>query len=137
MFDGLTTTSFKTGESSFPWIKVDMKRLYLLTKVAILSGEEPLMNLEIRFGESGLNMNYFSGGNERITETNERCGMYYGPTLVPQQWVEVDCGFSQGIKGRYLYLQLTERYGGNHPLEITTLELYGWGRACGSKDPDP
>ena len=132
MFDGLTTTLFKTGESSFPWIQVDLRRLYLLTKVAILSGEEPIMNLEIRFGD----LKSHIGGNERITN-NERCGMYYGPTLVPQQWVDVDCGFSHGIKGKFLTLQLTERYGGNHPLEITSFELYGWGRACGNKDPDP
>ena len=135
--DGLTTTSFTTGEANYPWMQLDMRRTYLITKVAILSAEEPLMNLEIRFGDDNMNSGEFSGqqGKKRI-EGNTRCGIFYGPTLVVQQWVEVDCGFTKGVKGRFLSLQLTERYGGSYPLEITSLEIYGGGRACGNKDPD-
>ena len=137
MLDGLNTTSFKTGEANYPWIQVALKRKYLITKVAILSGEERLMNLEVRLGDIGIANTKSSGqlGNKRITE-NEKCGVFYGPTLVHQQWVEVDCGTSRGIKGRFLSLQLMERYDGNHPLEITRLEIYGWGTACGNSDPD-
>ena len=51
------------------------------------------------------------------------------------QWVEVDCGLSRGLKGKVLTLQLTERYGGNTPLEIASIEVFGWGRTCGSEDP--
>ena len=49
-----------------------------------MSGGEPLMNLEIRFGVRIRNVAEFRGGNKRITGS-ERCGMYYGPTLVPHQ----------------------------------------------------
>ena len=106
----------------------------MITKVAILSGEEPLMNLEVRVGdENGNGKN--NAGLERFT-VNERCGMFFGPTLVNQQWVEVECGVPKGMKGRFLSLQLTERFMGNNPLEITQLEIYGWGRVCGWADPD-
>ena len=91
---------------------------------------------EIRLGDGSLMGKSGTQGNKRFTH-NDKCGVFYGPTLVHQQWVEVDCGATRGIKGRYLTLQLTERYEGNHPLEITSLEMYGWGRACGTSDPDP
>ena len=93
------------------------------------------MNLEVRVGETG-QPNSENSGNTRLTD-NKRCGMYYGPTLVPQQWVQVDCGFARGLKGSFITLQLTERFGGDHPLQVTSLEVYGWGRVCGSDDPDP
>ena len=61
-----------------------------------------------------------------------RCGVYYGPTLVAKQWIEIDCGFSKGLYGRYITLQLLERRvpseGGN--LELAEIEVYGWGRVC-------
>ena len=64
-----------------------------------------------------------------------RCGIYYGPTVVTQQWTEVDCGYSKGMLGKYITLQMTERFLVNNPLEITMLEVYGWGRVCGTQDP--
>ena len=96
--------------------------------MAILSGEEPLSNLDIRVGDSDLSSSV-SGGNQWMSG-NERCGKFFGPTLVPQQWVEVDCGFIKGMLGRFVTLQLTERFGSQHPLEISELEIYGWGKAC-------
>ena len=29
-----------------------------------------------------------------------RCGVFYGPALVENQWVEIDCGYRKGILGR-------------------------------------
>ena len=104
----------------------------MITKVAILSGEEPLMNLEVRVGN---NNRQDIPDSERYTK-NARCGVYYGPTLVRQQWVEVDCGVPRGLKGKFLNIQLTERYKGDNPLEITELEIYGWGRVCSNRDPE-
>ena len=103
-----------------------------MTKVEILSGEEPLINLEVRVGDDDL---LGTSGDARMTENN-RCGMYYGPTLVDQQWVEVDCGLPRGLKGKYLTLQLLERFGGNTPLEISQVDIFGWGRTCSNEDPD-
>ena len=109
-----------------------LRRRYLITKVEVLSGIEPLMNLEVRVGDENL-LN--TDENTQMTG-NERCGMFFGPTLVPQQWVEVDCGYPRGMGGKFLTLQLLDRFGGNHPLEISELEIYGWGRTCGFQDPD-
>ena len=76
-------------------------------------------------------MIFTSSGGTLIT-SNIRCGVYYGPTLVSKQWIEIDCGYSKGIYGRYVSLQLLERRiasgGGN--LEIAEIEVYGWGRIC-------
>ena len=137
IWDDDTTTSFKTGEAAYPWVQINMRRIYLVTKVAILSGEEHLMNLEVRVGIYSMNYLEMRGerGNKRITG-NEKCGMmFYGPTLVTDQWVEVDCGLSRVLKGKVLTLQLTERYRGNTALEIASIEVFGWGRTCGSEDP--
>ena len=45
IMDGLDTTYFKTARASYPWIQVAPRRRYLITKVEVLSGIEPLMNL--------------------------------------------------------------------------------------------
>merc|ERR1711972_665271 len=84
----------------------DLGRNYRVTMVALLSGSvEHLMNVDIRVGESDQS----GSGNARITG-NTRCGIYYGPTLVSNQWVEIDCGYDRGLMGRYLTIQSTERY---------------------------
>ena len=82
-------------------------------------------------GENLLN----TDGNT-LMSGNNRCGIFFGPTLEPQQWVEVDCGYPRAMWGKFLTVQLLERFGGNHPLEISEQEIYGWGRTCGLQDPD-
>ena len=91
MFDGIMSTYVKTHLEAFPWVQFDFITQYRVRKVAILSGEEPLSNLDIRVGDSDLSSSV-SGGNQWMSG-NERCGKFFGPTLVPQQLVEVDCGF--------------------------------------------
>ena len=108
---------------------------------------KPLMNMDVRVGNSS-NAGY--DPNVKITN-NVRCGVYFGPTLISDQWVEVDCGYKKGIYGRlkiltmlmhvhinanaenhtfrYLSLQLLERFG-NGALSISEVEVYGWGRTC-------
>ena len=130
--DNMDSTFLKTESTSYPWIQVWFRRKMRITKVEILSGEEPLMNLEVRVGDDDLSG---TDGDTRMTG-NTRCGMYYGPTLVEQQWVTVDCGLPRGLKGKYLTLQLLERFGGNTPLEISQVDIFGWGRTCGNEDPD-
>ena len=131
--DNDNQTSFKTkGHEAYPWIWVDLQRKYLITKLAIMSGEEPLMNLDVRVGNE-----YLPAITEKSAYTqNTRCAMYYGPTLLSKQWVELDCGFPRGIKGKHISLQLTDRLEGNNRLEITELEIYGWGRLCSNRDPE-
>ena len=130
--DANNQTSFKTaGVAAYPWLWITLGRQYLITKVAILSGAEPLMNLEVRIGWKYKPQ---ISKNEPYT-MNTRCGIYYGPTLVSQQWVEIDCGLPRGIKGNHISFQLTDRSTGNNPLEITELEIYGWGRVCSTNDP--
>ena len=90
------------------------------------------MNLQVRVGTS---QGSFSASKRYTTGT--LCGVYYGPTLVNRQWVEVDCGLERGIKGKFIMLQLLDRYKANSPLEIAELEIYGWGRTCTNNDPDP
>ena len=118
----------------------------MVTKVSVLSGDDvsstPLMNMDVRMGNSS-NAGY--DPNVKITN-NVRCGVFFGPTLISNQWVEIDCGFKKGIYGRlknifpivlptqnhifrYLSLQLLERFG-NGGLAISEVEVYGWGRTC-------
>ena len=136
IYDGSNETSFKTSGNDngayppYPWIQIQLKRRYLITKVAILSGEEQLMNLQVRVGTSQTS---FSASKRYTTGT--LCGVYYGPTLVNRQWVEVDCGLERGIKGKFITLQLLDRYMANSPLEIAEIEIYGWGRTCSNNDP--
>ena len=80
IYDGSNETSFKTSGNDegayppYPWIQIQLKRRYLITKVAILSGEEQLMNLQVRVGTSQTSLS----------------------------WVEVDCGLEKGIKGKFI-----------------------------------
>ena len=102
IYDGNNETSFKTSgvggvDPPYPWIQIDLKRRYLITKVAILSGAEQLMNLQVRVANSLGNIGV-SGKSRQGT----LCGVYYGPTLVNRQWVEVDCGLEKGIKGKFI-----------------------------------
>ena len=74
--------------------------------------------------------------------------MFYGPTLVPNQWIDIDCGYKDGILGRlitlsvrvghfscyllrYITIQLLERSVSPSRLEIKEIEMEGWGRLCG------
>jgi len=131
VFDSDNATQFRSNADTFPWLQVDLGRNYRLTMVALLSGSvEHLMNVDIRVGESDQS----GSGNARITG-NTRCGIYYGPTLVANQWVEIDCGYDRGLMGRYLTIQSTERYQVNNALELAEVEVHGWGRVCGTEDP--
>lgn len=133
VLDIKNTTKAKTGQANYPWLQVDLGRKYRVTKVTVLSGDETIMNMDIRVGSSDMS-GTGSSGNTRISG-NDRCGIYFGPTLVTQQWVEVDCGYTKGMLGQYITLQMTERYELTNALEITMLEVYGWGRVCGTDDP--
>ena len=127
MIDGSEETKLKTGEASFPYIQLHLRRYYRITKVAILSGDEPIMNLDVRIGSKAIHKG--NVGQIRYT-ANTRCQMFYGPTLVPKQWIELDCGYSRGIAGNIMQLQMTERSVATSPLEITSIEIFGWGRTC-------
>jgi len=131
VFDSDNTTQFRSNADTFPWLQIDLGRNYRVTMVALLSGSvEHLMNVDIRVGESDQS----GSGNARITG-NTRCGIYYGPTLVSNQWVEIDCGYDRGLMGRYLTIQSTERYQVDNALELAEVEVHGWGRVCGDEDP--
>ena len=75
------------------------------------------MNVDIRFGynsNSGFDPNSKITNNERweancymLTRKFEscllfttRCGTYFGPALVQSQWIEINCGFKDGLHGR-------------------------------------
>ena len=62
-----------------------------------------------------------------------RCGVFYGPALVTNQWVEIDCGYRKGITGRYLSIQLLDRSipAGGGKMEIREVQVEGWARSCG------
>ena len=63
---------------------------------------------------------------------NTRCGVFYGPSLVVGQWIVLDCGYKHGITGRYLTLQLLERFSMPSKMEIREIEIEGWTRQCGN-----
>ena len=132
LFDGMSSTSVKTNSEAFPWIQVSMSQQLRVTMVALLSGEEQLMNLDIRVGDTDLSGQ--EGGGSMWISDNERCGKYFGPTLVAWQWVTVDCGYERGIPGTIVTLQLTERFRPNNPLEVAELEVPGWGSICVEKN---
>merc|ERR1719356_881105 len=92
VIDGSEETKLKTGEAAFPYIQLHLRRYYSITKVAILSGDEPIMNLDVRIGKKAIHQG--NVGQTRYT-ANTRCQMFYGPTLVPKQWIELDCGYSR------------------------------------------
>ena len=127
ILDGSEETKFKTEDLPFPWISIELQRAYRITKIAFLSGDEPIMNLDVRVGTQWIGK--YSDGNTRFSG-NTRCGMFHGPTVVTQQWVELDCGYERGIKGGKISFQLTERTKANSPLEITSVEIFGWGQVC-------
>ena len=73
------------------------------------------MNVDIRFGDnsnSGFNPNSKITNNERWDSNIftriflslclflTRCGTYFGPALVQNQWIDIDCGFKDGLNGR-------------------------------------
>ena len=77
VFDGLTGPGDPTGRSSrlhqFPFLSIDLKRSFRVTRVSLLGGDEvslqPLMNLEVRVGahnkaEAG------HSGDQPITENS-------------------------------------------------------------------
>ena len=127
VLDGSEETKFKTEDQPFPWIGIALQRPYYITKIAFLSGDEPIMNLDVRVGGEWIGKQ--SDGNTRFSG-NTRCGMFHGPTVVTQQWVELDCGYERGIKGGKISFQLTERAKTSSPLEITSVEIFGWGKVC-------
>ena len=93
-----TTTAETSTSHAFPYLLVDLGRSMMVTKVAVMGGDvsKPLMNMDVRVGNSS-NAGY--DPNVKITN-NVRCGVYFGPTLISDQWVEVDCGYKKGIYGR-------------------------------------
>lgn len=124
-------------DHSYPFLNIDLKRTFRVTKVSILGGDDiglnPLMNVEVRVG--GQNRGAADhNANTKITE-NTRCGVFYGPALVANQWVEIDCGYRKGITGRYLSIQLLDRSvpAGGGKLEVREVQVEGWARSCGRK----
>jgi len=132
--DNTTSATTRDGSSSghsFPFFLLDIGRNIRLTKVSFLGGDSPqdnpIMNVDIRFGS---NSNSGFNPNSKITN-NERCGTYFGPALVQSQWIEINCGFKDGLHGRYLSLQLLERFSQpDEKFEIKEIEVYGWGKTC-------
>ena len=85
------------GLQQYPFLSVDLKRSFRVTKVSILGGEnvtQPLHNIEVRVGAQN------KGQTTRPITENTRCGVFYGPALVGHQWINVDCGYDRGILGR-------------------------------------
>lgn len=129
--DEATEAQTSTGHL-YPYLVLDLGRSMRVTKLAVLGGQDPalnpIMNLDVRVGNTS-----YAGtdANGKITG-NIRCGTFFGPTLVAGQWIEIDCGFSKGIYGRYVSLQLVERFvqAGGGRLDIAEAEVYGWGRTC-------
>ena len=85
------------------------------------------MNLEVRVGKEPVGES--NKGDQRLG-SNTRCGIFHGPTLVSKQWVEIDCGYTKGIKGNRVTIQLLERKMKNNPLEISSIEVFGWAPTC-------
>jgi len=122
----------KHGNNRYPYLLLDLGRSMRVTKVSVLGGidsfKNPLMNLDVRVG------NYSAVGHDAysIITYNTRCGVYYGPTVIDNQWIDVDCGYEYGIYGRYISLQLLDRHLiiGNSALEVGEVEVSGWARTC-------
>jgi len=124
--------TLNSNSNAYPYLLLDVGRAMRVTKVSVLGGADPfgnpLMNLDVRVGNTS---NVGFDVNSKITN-NIRCGVFYGPTVIPDQWVEIDCGFEDGIYGRYLSLQLQERFlmPSNSALHIKEVEIEGWARTC-------
>lgn len=126
-----TTSAVSSTGHSFPFFHLDIGRKIRLTKVSFLGGDSPrdnpIMNVDVRFGNND-NSNF--DPNSKITN-NERCGTYFGPAMVESQWIDVNCGFKDGLHGRYMSIQLLERFSApDEKLEIKEIEIHGWGKTC-------
>ena len=55
-------------------MQVDLGRQYRVTSLQLLTGDEQVMNLDVRVGDT----DYSGTGDSRITG-NTRCALYYGP----------------------------------------------------------
>ena len=96
VLDSAEDVKCTTNEEAFPWIVIDLRRPYRITKVAFLSGDKPIENLDVRVGNAHIGQH--NDGSSRFVK-NKRCAMFHGPTLVTKQWVDLDCGYTKGITG--------------------------------------
>ena len=139
--DGDNTTLSQTiihqvASKKYPYLYIDLGRSFRVTKVSVLGGDDlvlnPLMNMEVKVGPQETPDDYSCNN---IVDTNPRCGVFYGPSLVPNQWIEVDCGYRRGMLGQYITIQLTDRFipVGGRRLEIKEVEVQGWARSCGHR----
>ena len=55
-------------------LQIDLGRQYRVTSLHLLTGDEQVMNLDVRVGDT----DYSGTGDSRITG-NTRCALYYGP----------------------------------------------------------
>ena len=67
ILDTKNTTKARTGQANYPWVQVDLGRKYRVTKVVILSGEESIMNSDVRVGVSDM-----SGTGDTRISSNDR-----------------------------------------------------------------
>jgi hypothetical protein len=67
IIDLKNTTKAKTGVANYPWVQLDLGRKYRVTKVALLSGEEPIMNMDVRIGVTDI-----SGTRDTRITSNDR-----------------------------------------------------------------
>ena len=51
--------------------------------------------------------------------------------MIANQWIEIDCGYKNGIVGRYITFQLLDRVTQPSKLKIKEIEVEGFGRSCG------
>ena len=129
------TVIHQSANKKYPYLYIDLGKSMRVTKVSILGGDDivlnPLMNLEVKVGPQETPEDYSA---TNLVDTNKRCGVFYGPALVVNQWIEVDCGYRRGMLGRYITIQLTDRFipSGGGRLEIKEVEVQGWARSCGS-----
>ena len=124
------------ASKKYPYLYIDLGRSFRVTKVSVLGGDDltlnPLMNMEVKVGPQETPDDFSATA---IVDTNPRCGVFYGPSLVPNQWIEVDCGYRRGMLGQYITIQLTDRFipDGGRRLEIKEVEVQGWARSCGHR----
>ena len=51
--------------------------------------------------------------------------------MIEDQWIEIDCGYKDGIMGRYITFQLLERFVQPSRIRIKEIEIEGFVRLCG------
>ena len=56
IMDLKNTKKARTVVANYPWVQVDLGRTYRVTKVVVLSGEEPIMNMDVRIGLSDISV---------------------------------------------------------------------------------